>query len=1067
MPPKKIQFHLPSASSRVPRPPASDSNAGGNQGSDLDQDYTQTRSKDILRLTSTNYETRTSHVKDFLYSIDAESLFEKSILIDGEEQTGKCSDDEAPNKARRAAWAVISKSLDSETYSRIMPDLDKGDIEELFRRVRVVYYPTHVSSVQSLYEQLRTTKLSDFKDVDLYLKSLKLLFQRLCDQGEVVPEGMCISYILGGLPKPEYNSFMLYSSSAKTVREYTTRLLEYARNEPSIPGSLHPQARMAMSHHAHTARDKSKSDKGKGKGKGKGSDNSESQEDCRKFAAGKCRNGDNCPYRHTQPPIQTPAPTPQQAQSRKCGHCKKEGHTQETCFQLRPDLLAKFKQDRASHDQANAVPSAGPPGGAALSAMNRLPSSFELFSLADSAFSARDVAFPCSEPASITEQALASPSSPSSGFSVCLDSGCNSPIHTTTAGLSNLRSPPYPLNVRVGNKIDIRCHTVGDFDGHVLVNGTLRPIHLAAVRHIPTFGINLHPISLYEKIVFQGAVATATNRGNAVFQATRQPDGMFCATLLPASTVSPTTDHSHFSYDKDIALYCTVVSSDVEHCNQCSSYDHAYVSRAYSEGISDLRLWHERLGHLHLAAISRLLGIPLPPKPFFCKGCVAGKSVRKSFKHLEWASHFVAPRAAHTFHSDVAGPYIAPIDGYVNTIFFVCGFSRFVFIRMVKATSDYTPAWIDLVNRQEANAGSTRVVAVLHSDGAKYMDSLELRAFNAGRGIVHHTSPANTPELNGVAEVTIRIVFEMARTMCIHGGVPSYLHGDAQTYATFILNHLPRTGESKTRKELFTGKSEANPLKHFRILFCSVWVQDVHPGIKPAVSKIAPRSIEYLFCGISEDGYIVRSLLDFKLRHQAVLHCVFDETSFPCRTRFNQGAEFSDPSPTGTVPLSSRELALLPMANSAGPGQAFVSVEPTLQSSLVSSHREIAAAADLTTDFSTFDAPPSMWAALNAGPTDNRKVWLKALHDELECHTKFRTLTPPLRKEDLPEGVRPIPLDGVLKIKREGRKKVRVIIKGFHLVDGRDYNETFAGAPDLTVIKLILAIVGVKDWELH
>jgi hypothetical protein len=115
MPPKKIQFHLRSASSRVPRPPASDSNAGGNQGSDLDQDYTQTRSKDILRLTSTNYETWTSHVKDFLYSIDAESLFEKSILIDGEEQTGKCSDDEVPNKARRAAWAVISKSLDSET----------------------------------------------------------------------------------------------------------------------------------------------------------------------------------------------------------------------------------------------------------------------------------------------------------------------------------------------------------------------------------------------------------------------------------------------------------------------------------------------------------------------------------------------------------------------------------------------------------------------------------------------------------------------------------------------------------------------------------------------------------------------------------------------------------------------------------------------------------------------------------------------------------------------------------------------------------------------------------------
>jgi hypothetical protein len=143
------------------------------------------------------------------------------------------------------------------------------------------------------------------------------------------------------------------------------------------------------------------------------------------------------------------------------------------------------------------------------------------------------------------------------------------------------------------------------------------------------------------------------------------------------------------------------------------------------------------------------------------------------------------------------------------------------------------------------------------------MDTLAIREFNASRGIVHHTSPAYTPELNGIAENTIRIVFEMARTMCIHDGAPSHLGGDAQLYAAAILNHLPKSGDPKTRKELFTGKTEPDPLKKFRTLFCSVWVQDVHPGIKPASSKFAPRSIEYLYCGLSEDGYIVRSLVDF------------------------------------------------------------------------------------------------------------------------------------------------------------------------------------------------------------
>ena len=194
------------------------------------------------------------------------------------------------------------------------------------------------------------------------------------------------------------------------------------------------------------------------------------------------------------------------------------------------------------------------------------------------------------------------------------------------------------------------------------------------------------------------------------------------------STSRPRRDPSALS-DLQAAAWAGVRTLG-EHCYQCLTYDTAFVSRAYSEGLSELRLWHERLGHLNLAAVCRLLGVPLPPKPFFCKGCVAGKSTRQSFKHLEWAPHFQSPRAAHTFHSDVAGPYTPTFEGYICTIFFVCGFSRFIFPKLVKTTSEYTPSWITLVNQQEAQAGSSRVVAVLHSDGAAYMDSLEIREFN-------------------------------------------------------------------------------------------------------------------------------------------------------------------------------------------------------------------------------------------------------------------------------------------------------------------------------------------------
>ena len=72
----------------------------------------------------------------------------------------------------------------------------------------------------------------------------------------------------------------------------------------------------------------------------------------------------------------------------------------------------------------------------------------------------------------------------------------------------------------------------------------------------------------------------------------------------------------------------------------------------------------------------------------------------------------------------------------------------------------------------------------------------------------------------------------------------------------------------------------------------------------------------------------------------------------------------------------------------------------------------------------------------------------------LSSHNKFDTMGPALTKEQMPEGVRPVPLDTILRVKRDGRKKARLIVKGFHLVNGLDYNNTFAGVPDVTILKL-------------
>ena len=90
--------------------------------------------------------------------------------------------------------------------------------------------------------------------------------------------------------------------------------------------------------------------------------------------------------------------------------------------------------------------------------------------------------------------------------------------------------------------------------------------------------------------------------------------------------------------------------------------------------------------------------------------------------------------------------------------------------------------------------------------------------------------------------------------------------------------------------------------------------------------------------------------------------------------------------------------------------------------------REIANALTL---ISTIDgAPRSVKTALKGAEADE---WLASLEDELRSHRKFDTLGPALQENEMPEGTRPVPLDAVLKTKRDGRKKARLIVKVFTL----------------------------------
>ena len=102
-----------------------------------------------------------------------------------------------------------------------------------------------------------------------------------------------------------------------------------------------------------------------------------------------------------------------------------------------------------------------------------------------------------------------------------------------------------------------------------------------------------------------------------------------------------------------------------------------------------------------------------------------------------------------------------------------------------------------------------------------------------------------------------------------------------------------------------------------------------------------------------------------------------------------------------------------------------------------------------------------MVAALR-GP--DGKQWLAALHKEVRSHAKHNTLGPKLSQA--PPGFITVPFAALPQVKRNGIKKARGVMRGYLMMQGQHFNETFAPVPIVDTIRLLLAIATAKDWQI-
>ncbi|KAF8824317.1 hypothetical protein HHX47_DHR8000004 [Lentinula edodes] len=95
-------------------------------------------------------------------------------------------------------------------------------------------------------------------------------------------------------------------------------------------------------------------------------------------------------------------------------------------------------------------------------------------------------------------------------------------------------------------------------------------------------------------------------------------------------------------------------------------------------------------------------------------------------------------------------------------------------------------------------------------------------------------------------------------------------------------------------------------------------------------------------------------------------------------------------------------------------------------------------------------------------PKAEREEWLKACQEELEALKRRGTF----ELMDRPADRKVIKNRWVFDIKSDGRKKARLVVKGFSQIEGLDYDQVFSPVVRFETVRLLLALTALNNWYL-
>lgn len=483
--------------------------------------------------------------------------------------------------------------------------------------------------------------------------------------------------------------------------------------------------------------------------------------------------------------------------------------------------------------------------------------------------------------------------------------------------------------------------------------------------------------------------------------------------------------------------------ASVRECKKTNASAALNVQSCNMEVESNLKLWHERLGHVSrstivqmkkVGAVEGLEQCSFPSdakasdrKVINCESCCQAKLARQPIplSHSDRAS-----RVGQVMHADICGPIgTATLSGAKYILLVKDEFSNYRFIYLMKSRDEAYECLRKVVIQLKADTG--RDLLCLVTDCGSEFTSNRTQTFLLNNKTLHRTSAPFTPQQNGFVERDNRTLMEAVRAMLYHRRMPEKLWGEAAVTAVYTLNRVMNSNtKPKTPYELYFGRKPR--ISHMRVFGARCFMKLQEKKRSGYQKKLEPRSTAMVMVGYDRD-FTYRLFEPQSGKVFLSREVVFDESE-------------SQNSSMETCEYKELESVMSELTDDQ---------DETTEMS-------VSGEANLADQIN--DEPASYAEALSSSDSDK---WMSAMRDEYDSLIKNNTW----RVEKLPVGRTPIKSKWVFKLKRDVagsimRYKARLCAKGYSQKYGIDYKETFSPVVRSDSIRFILSVVAKLNLDM-